>query len=127
MNRQPIIIAICLLILVFLAVFVSYKAKKNRSNTQSIPLISPTKIQIDARNTGIRLDISEKDKKSSLQKTALMRQLPYKTNNFIVSFNYADDKFVVTLSEPKEKNKSLFINWLKNNYPALTLTEFVIK
>ena len=130
MNKQTLITFIIVIFIIF--VFITVFSKKKQQNQSGLdnankPSVSPTKIQIQPRDTGLIIDISDKEKMFSSQKQGLMEKLPLQMNEFAVTFDYVNDKFIVSLTDPKDKNKNFFMNWLKNNYPVLTLTEFVVK
>ena len=42
-------------------------------------------------------------------------------------FDYAEDKFIVTLDSPKTNSKISFETWLKANYINIPLDRFLIK
>jgi len=64
---------------------------------------------------------------SAIQKQTLRDQVPFDTGLFQIDFDYGEDKFIVTLYEPKTENKQQFNQWLKENYPDLAITQFNFK
>ena len=58
------------------------------------------------------------------EKENLRSQTPFDTGLFQIDFDYGEDKFIVTLAEPKQENRQQFDQWLKNNYPNLNSNQF---
>ncbi len=63
----------------------------------------------------------------SLQKQDLRSKVPLDTGLFQIDFDYGEDKFIVTLAEPKAENRQQFGQWLKENYPSLDNNQFNFK
>ena len=85
------------------------------------------KINITPRFTGVNEDIPQPTLSIAMQKQALKKKTPLTENGFVVTYDYQSDNFVVTLSEPKQDNKKVFEQWLKQNYSLLTLNKFLFK
>ncbi|MFH0979824.1 MAG: hypothetical protein V1803_02675 [Candidatus Roizmanbacteria bacterium] len=65
--------------------------------------------------------------KISLQKQDLRNKVPLNLSTFSIDFDYSEDKFVVTLKEPKDQVRSEFENWRTSNYPSLSTNQFNFK
>lgn len=63
----------------------------------------------------------------SKQKQELRGKTPLTQPAFTITFDYGEDKFVVTLKEPKGTSKSSFDQWLRTNYPAIPSDRFAFK
>jgi hypothetical protein len=63
----------------------------------------------------------------SNQKRGLQSKLPLSLSTFSIDFNYSEDKFEVTLNDPKDQAKKEFENWRATNYPSLSAEQFLIK
>jgi len=63
----------------------------------------------------------------SKQKLSLMQKLPLKTADFVIDFDYDNDKFVVKLNPPHEDSQKKFDDWLKNNYPSISKDQFIFQ
>lgn len=95
-------------------------------NIFKVPSISPT--EIPATQTGV-LDepLSQEVQDLATQKQELKSKLPINNANFVLVFDYGEDKFIVDLKTPKDTNKTVFQNWLAENYPAIPVDRFIIK
>lgn len=63
----------------------------------------------------------------SKQKQELRAKTPLTQPSFTITFDYGEDKFVVTLKEPKGTSKPYFDQWLKANYPAIPSDRFIFQ
>jgi hypothetical protein len=63
----------------------------------------------------------------SKQKLSLMKKLPLKTADFVINFDYDNDKFVVKLNLSYEDSQKKFDDWLKNNYPSIPKDQFIFQ
>ncbi|PIV09333.1 hypothetical protein COS31_03405 [Candidatus Roizmanbacteria bacterium CG02_land_8_20_14_3_00_36_15] len=144
-NLTLIVIAlIVLLSILFLSVLVMQRKKTNPSPSNqptNINLPSPTTVEVRITtpptltptpilptSTGVFEEQLPKEQQDlSTQKQALKTKLPINNNNFALVFDYGEDKFIVSLKEPKETNKKVFEDWLKANYPAIPIDRFLIK
>jgi hypothetical protein len=61
---------------------------------------------------------------SATERQNLMNQTPFDTGLFQVDFDYNEDKFIITLAEPKQENRQQFDQWLKDSYPNLNTNQF---
>ncbi|MBI5127420.1 hypothetical protein HZA76_03105 [Candidatus Roizmanbacteria bacterium] len=69
-------------------------------------------------------EIPEETVNLSLQKQDLRGRIPLDLSTFSVDFDYGEDKFVVTLKDPKDQARSEFENWRSTNYPSLGNNQF---
>lgn len=94
----------------------------NPLTTSLSPTIEP------ADFTGVKEEeLPQEIKNISLQKQDLRSKLPLNLSTFSIDFDYAEDKFVVTLNDPKDQARTEFENWRKANYPALVTSQFNFK
>lgn len=92
----------------------------------TLPEASPTLIA--PTFTGVKEEeLPQNELDLSQQKQELKNKLPIKEAGFTIEFDYAEDKFTVSLIEPKEKSKQDFLGWLKANYPAIPEDRFILK
>lgn len=90
------------------------------------PLLSPT--EIPATQTGVlEEELPKEIQDLATQKQELKSKLPINNANFVLVFDYGEDKFITDLKEPKTDNRIVFENWLQNNYPAIPIDRFIIK
>lgn len=59
------------------------------------------------------------------QKTALRRLTPLTLSFAQIEFDYGNDQFKVTLTEPKDVSRAQFDSWRDQNYPSLTGDKFI--
>lgn len=64
---------------------------------------------------------------ASLQKKDLRQKTPLNLSTFTIDFDYSEDKFVVTLLDPKDQAKKEFESWRTSNYPGLDANQFLLK
>ncbi len=95
--------------------------------TQTGPQNIEKKINITPRFTGVDENIPQPTLNTAMQKQTLKKKTPVTENGFVVTYDFQSDNFVVALSEPKQDNKLVFEQWLKQNYPLLTLNKFLFK
>lgn len=63
----------------------------------------------------------------AVQKTELRKKTPLIQPGFTITFDYANDQFIVSLNEPKDANTQQFKDWLQANYSNIPLDRFNIK
>jgi len=132
-----------LIILFLIVTFVPF-GKRGANNQQPITIFpTPTLFEVNqppitnppdggpsptikpADFTGVKEEeMSPETAKISLQKQDLRSKLPLNLSTFSIGFDYAEDKFVVTLKDPKDQSRTEFENWRKANYAALVITQF---
>jgi hypothetical protein len=64
---------------------------------------------------------------ASLQKKDLRQKTPLDLSTFAIDFDYNEDKFVVTLLDPKDQAQKEFENWRTTNYPGLGSDQFLFR
>ena len=64
---------------------------------------------------------------ASLQKKDLRQKVPLDLSTFTIDFDYGEDKFIITLKDPKDVAKKDFESWRINNYPGLDANQFLLK
>ena len=90
------------------------------SSSGEVGLISPT-------NTGANENVPQPTLDYSLQKQALRQKTPLTAANFKITFDYTNDDFIVTPTSPNSPISQTFPTWLKQNYPLLPLSQFVLQ
>jgi len=61
------------------------------------------------------------------QKKDLRQKTPLDLSTFIIDFDYGEDKFIVTLKDPKDQAQREFENWKTSNYPGLGAEQFLLR
>jgi len=61
------------------------------------------------------------------QKKDLLQKVPLNLSTFSIDFDYGQDKFVVTLKDPKEQAQKEFESWRTTNYTGLNTQQFLLK
>lgn len=90
--------------------------------------IPSTPTEIPPTSTGVFEEELPKNLQDlSTQKQDLKSKVPINNPNFVITFDYGEDKFVVELQEPKAQSQVRFKEWLNTNYPAIPLDRFIIK
>jgi len=92
-----------------------------------VPTSSSGKIVLTPRFTGANESIPSPILNFAIQKQALKKKLPFIQNQFTITYDYQSDTFVVTLTEPKQNNKTIFEQWLQQNYPLIPFNKFLFK
>jgi len=93
----------------------------------SQPTLEPTLILINQESTGVKEEILPEITQVLVdQKTTLRQNLPLIDKDFQIDFDYNEDKFMVTLNQPKSQSRATFELWLKKNYPAIPIDRFII-
>lgn len=78
-------------------------------------------------NTGDANDAPPSEVTASAQRGKLLSSLPLKTAFFQVTMDYKRAKYVVAFADKENaENKSNFEKWLKENYPDVSIEEFVL-
>ncbi|MCL4363980.1 hypothetical protein M1328_01950 [Patescibacteria group bacterium] len=127
-----------LIVLFLIVTFIPFGKKS--VNNQSTNFPTPTLVQINQSNqnqniptptiapadfTGVApVTIPPAIMNLSRQKQDLRGKVPLQLATFSVDFDYGEDKFVVTLKDPKDQAKQDFENWRSTNYPDLGSSEF---
>ncbi len=97
-------------------------------NNNQLPNISPTPISVPADFTGAaEEDLPAQELETAFQKKELREKTPLNLSTFVVDFDYGEDKFTVTLNDPKDLSQKEFESWRTNNYPRLSAEQFLLK
>lgn len=127
-------ISIALVVLLILVIVIPFSKKtiiNNQSSTTNFP--TPTSVEINlsqsnlapADSTGVaEEELPAVVVDASTQKQNLRGQLPMTLSSFSINFNYAEDRFVVTLNDPKDQSRTEFDKWKNANYPAIEINQF---
>ncbi len=91
------------------------------------PGLSPTDIPVSTQTGALDESLPDTTQNLATQKQELKSKLPINNNNFVIVFDYSVDQFIVTLKSPKDTNKTVFEDWLAENYPAIPIDRFTIK
>lgn len=106
-------------------------ANRSSSSLSSKPgiKITVTPTLVPPNFTGVIEDqqIPQAETDLAVQKSELRKILPLTQPTFTITFDYANDQFLVTLSEPKDASKTKFNEWLQNNYPKIPIDRFSFK
>jgi len=99
------------------------------SPTSTSPTNGPTPTLIPLHFTGgdLTQDLPTDVKLFSQQKTDLRRKAPLTLPFGTISFDYTNDKFILTLVEPKNQSQTSFNTWLQQTYPAIPAGQFAIQ
>lgn len=90
--------------------------------------ISPAPITIHSDFTGaIDDELPQQVIDLAAQKKDLRQKTPLDLSTFTIDFDYGEDKFIVTLKDPKDVAKKDFESWRTANYPGLGADQFLIK
>lgn len=144
--RLYLVPAIIFLIIILVVLMIPFGNKKNSvqnviptsiplpTGKKPTPLISkiptngPTPTLIPFRFTGgdLTKDIPPDVKLFSQQKTDLRKKTPLEQPFGTISFDYENDKFILTLKEPKDQSQTAFETWLQQTYSAIPTSQFSI-
>ena len=129
---------IVLLILIIIIPFTK-KSPTQNNNTNSVNQPFPTTVEtnistspkqnsIPANFTGVVEEpIPQQVIDLAAQKKDLRQKTPLSLSTFTVDFDYSQDKFVVTLKDPRDTAQKEFESWRTTNYPALSTDQFLLK
>lgn len=132
---------IFLFILIIIIPFSKKTPTQNGVNTptsQPLPTsveINPTASSVKQSNTTIPANftgaaeepIPQQIIDTAAQKKDLMQKIPLNLTSFSIDFNYGQDKFIVTLEDPKEQSQKEFESWRNANYTGLNAQQFLLK
>lgn len=134
---------IVLFILIIIIPFSKKTANQNNENgtTNSTNQPFPTSIEvrpttstgeqsnsISADFTGaIEEPIPQQITDRAAQKKDLRQKSPLILTSFTIDFDYSEDKFNVTLKDPKDQAQKEFESWRGANYPSLNAEQFILK
>jgi len=153
MNSQNIKVYLAisgaLIVLLILIIIIPFSSKKTTnkepSNTNQVPF--PT--SIETGSTGVNNSTSSTnsaltpipadftgalDEKIpqqvidlAAQKKDLRSKVPLDFSTFTIDFNYSEDKFIVSLKDPRDQAQKEFESWRTINYPGLGVEQFILK
>lgn len=142
-NSKTLIIAFLIIFVVLYTISFILQTKKQTKPKIFKKTITPTSNSWQMKNTPIspltptlipptftgvfEKEMPEAEASLVKQKQALKTHLPFTDDNFVITFDYEQDKFIVQLKEPKTNSQIKFKEWLKNNYPAIPLDRFILK
>ena len=126
-------ISVALVVLLILILIIPF-SKKSSSSLQPIPYNlqpSPTTYPLQpttfapADSTGVaEEELPTAIVDAAFQKQDLRKQLPLTLTSFKIDFSYVEDKFIVTLNEPKDQSRNEFNLWKNNIYPGIEINQF---
>lgn len=136
MNKKFLILSGAGIIILFIfIVSLLFKSTGNNTKKPAMPTAPPTPYptnNFSLQNSlppgtgGREPAISEQLKLEANKKYDLMTKLPLDTSIFTLSYNYKEDKFVVSFKNPSPDNQSQFILWLKSNgYDVIPQSAFI--
>lgn len=136
------ILALALGILLILILILSYIRKNREGITPPPEFPTPTSVEFPSNITptsqltppeshptftGVLEETLPPDIQAlSDQNQALLRKTPLYQPLFNIDFDYGEDKFIVSLNDPKDQARTSFEDWLKDNYPAIPLDRFIL-
>jgi len=98
------------------------------NNNQSPNTNNPTPIIVPADFTGVaEEELPKQVIDLAAQKKDLSQKVPLDLSTFTIDFDYSEDKFVVTLKDPKDIARKEFESWRTANYPGLGTEQFLLK
>ena len=132
------------LIILFILILVIPFSKKPINNQPSTINNFPTPTSIETNSTGLTdstdstsvpadfTGVAEEELPKQVidlaaQKKDLRQKTPLDLSTFIIDFDYGEDKFTVTLKDPKDVAKKDFESWRTQNYPLLGINQFLLK
>lgn len=129
-----------LLILIFIIIF-PFGKKQTPSNLQpTIGFPTPTSVKVNFPTENQKMTITPADFTGVAEvtipqptidaanlKRSLRQKMPLTLSTFSLSFDYGEDKFIVTLNEPKDQSRKEFDQWKNNNYPGIEINQFNFK
>ena len=131
--------ALIVLFILILVIPFSKKISPQKTTTPSSDQPFPTSVETDSTDstdsTSIPADftgVAEEELPpavldASLQKKDLRQKTPLDLSTFTIDFDYSEDKFIVTLKDPKNQAQREFESWRAANYPGLGSEQFIIR
>lgn len=137
-NMKIYIILSGILVVVFVALmFIPFSKNINSNQSQNndsfptptrVQAINPTLLPTIATSsfTGAKdVSLPPEVANEATQKKNLRDKTPIQFSTFSISFDYTQDKFIVSLVPPKDQSLKEFQNWRQSNYPGIPLDQFV--
>ena len=89
---------------------------------------NPSPITIKAGFTGaIDEPVPQQIIDLAAQKKDLQSKVPLNLSTFTIDFDYGEDKFIVSLKDPRDTAQKEFESWRGANYPALGSEQFTFR
>ena len=144
-NIKVYLVILFALIFLFILILVIPFSKKISpqkttipSSNQSFPTSVETNPSPDTNNQSLILvpadftGVAEEELPAqvldtSLQKKDLRQKTPLDLSTFAIDFDYSEDRFIITLKDPKDQAQREFESWRTSNYPGLSAEQFLLK
>lgn len=112
----------------------------NRKTGTTVPTDSPTPTTFDLQPgqtgvvptvqtsefTGVEEEVlPDEIVDQATQKQELRHKMPASFTTFSLDFSYSEDKFMVSLSDPKDAALKEFEEWKRDNYPSIPMDQFI--
>ena len=134
---------IILFIFILIIPFSNKKISPQKTTTPSSNQPFPTSIETDSTDstnstntltpipadfTGVaEEELSKEIIDLAAQKKDLRQKVLLNLSTFTIDFDYGEDKFIVTLNEPKDQSQKEFESWRAANYPGLSTEQFLLR
>lgn len=132
-----------LIFLFILIIIIPFSKKTPTQDNPSNPTdqVFPTSVEINpTASSGEQMDSIPADFTGAIeesipqqivdmaaQKKDLQGKVPIDLSSFIIDFDYDQDKFIVTLKDPKDQAQKEFDSWRITNYSGLSSEQFLLK
>lgn len=98
------------------------------NSTDSTDSTNSTGLTVPAGFTGVaEEELPDQVLDVALQKKDLRQKTPIDLTTFVIDFDYGEDKFIVTLKDPKDQAQKEFESWRTANYPGLGGEQFMFR
>lgn len=98
------------------------KISSAKNNTSLSPTLIPP-----AFTGGGELELSQEELDLSLSVQDLRKKTPLIEENFMITYDYQEDKFIVSLSGNDKISRNEFEKWRQQNYPNIPNNEFIFE
>lgn len=105
----------------------SSASQSQSSSQQPAGSLTPTLVPVRPFTGVTDPQIPKEANDLAIQKQALVDKMPFSHPFFTIAFDFSQDKFTVTLKDPKQTSRAAFESWLKDNYPNIPLDRFILK
>lgn len=95
--------------------------------TDSAGSISPSTVPVSDFTGAVDEPIPQTIIDRASQKKDLQSKVPLELSTFSIDFDYGEDKFIVTLKDPKDQAQKEFESWKNTNYPGLGNEQFLFR
>jgi hypothetical protein len=141
-TKIYLIISGALIVLFILIIILPFSKKTGNQPGNTNNLLTPTTVQtnpslgtnnqssivIPADFTGAaEEELPTQVIEASAEKKDLRDKVPLDLTTFSIDFDYGQDRFIVTLKDPKDQAQKEFDNWRTNNYPGIAANQFIFK